>query len=873
MTQTQPRPSPTAINATAILRKLVEMAGGAAEQGYILALSGEGLDGVPDSFPTPKGTFTVHRPQTELALRRLIWKAGGAPFVALIPRALAVRLPPDLIRRARGHKVLALSLSEILGLVLGVQVAGIEDDKVQRLALQHIEAIDLTLRQRTLPTVVNRELLDELVLEVTVGARVREASSAELLAGWLERPIEWDEAVTDLVVRNLPALKGAEGRILAWALHPYAGGGTARLRAVLVRGILLSVESDDVPQGLWGPLWEARSSAEIGLVDSELRRRLSRLATETLDVLGARAEPFLAEAEALARQLMKPAELEKNPLLPLGLESRCATAAAQAAAGQIIEASDIAWIEAHRAAPSKRLEIAVLVEMARLSRFCARHGGPGADGDLPAWIGDYAREGAFADLAASRLMRALAATAELHHEASAVLTRYRGLRNAANHAFARCLAPGYLKALNNEAACPLHRLWQWRVLPAAEKGARFYVVVMDGCSYPVFLELLESLSRNPSWPVGLGASANEPGLALLPSVTSHSRGAAFLGEIPKDALVAETVWRDEAERERDPGRFAQNKTLGTRSRKLFLKGDLTDGGRALVDAVEDRGCEVVAAVFNAVDDQIGSKNTGAVVTIAPEQIHGFIASLKAAFRSGRQVLITSDHGHSPFLGTALRVEGKGPARFVELGARESIPEGFIEIDVGDLGGSPGRKAFAWEMGRYRGLPHVAFHGGCSLEEMVVPMAWLVEGGSMATEPVWWFAQSPRAIEPAARKTTPKKPAPASHAPTSEQAQFELFGAGSSAARAARIGIVGLSDPLVAALDVDERAALVLLAQNGSARASELGRALGRAAGRMAGFMTKLRRKLHDAGVIRFRIEQAPDGEPRFVYEPPAGGGA
>lgn len=872
MTQTHHRPAPTVINATAVLRKLVEMAGGAAEQGYILALSGEGLDGVPDSFPTAKGTFTVHRPQTELALRRLVWKAGGAPFVALIPRELAVRLPPDLIRRARGHKVLALSLSEILGLVLGVQVAGVDDDKVQRLALQHIEAIDHTLRQRTLPTVVNRELLDELVLEVTVGARVREASSAELLAGWLERPIEWDEAVTDLVVRNLPALKGAEGRILAWALQPYAGGGVTRLRAVLVRGILLSVESDEVAQGIWGPLWEARTSREIGLVDTELRGRLSRLAAETLDVLGAKAQPFLDDAEKLARELMKPAELEKNPLLPLGLASRCATVAAQAAAGQIVHASDVAWIEQHRAASSKRSEIAVLVEMARLSRFCGRSGGPIQGADLSEWIDDYAREGAFADLVASRLMRALAATAEFHHEANAVLVRYRSLRNAANGEFARRLAAGYAKMLNSEAACPLHRLWQWRVLPDAESGARFYVIVMDGCSYPLFLELLDGLSQNPSWPIGLGATSGDPGLALLPSVTSHSRGALFLGEIPKDALIAETVWRDEVERERDPGRFSQNKTLGSRTRKLFLKGDLADGGRALVESLEDQGCDVVAAVFNAVDDQIGSKNTGAVVTIAPEQIHGFIPSLKAALKSGRRVLITSDHGHSPYLGTALKVEGKGPARFAELGPNEPVPEGFVEIDVGELGGSPGRKAFAWEMGRYRGLPHVAFHGGCSLEELVVPMAWLVEGGSMATEPGWWFAESTRAPAPSSKKGAARKPTQ-SPTPAPSQAQFELFGPGSASARAARIGIVGLSEPLVAALDVDERAALVLLAQNGSARASELGNALGRATGRMAGFMTKLKRKLHDVGVVRFRIEQASDGEPRFVYEPPVGGGA
>ncbi len=43
-------------------------------------------------------------------------------------------------------------------------------------------------------------------------------------------------------------------------------------------------------------------------------------------------------------------------------------------------------------------------------------------------------------------------------------------------------------------------------------------------------------------------------------------------------------------------------------------------------------------------------------------------------------------------------------------------------------------AFAWRMSVYHGQPRVGLHGGCGLEEMVVPLAWLVEGGVMADEP-------------------------------------------------------------------------------------------------------------------------------------------
>jgi len=39
--------------------------------------------------------------------------------------------------------------------------------------------------------------------------------------------------------------------------------------------------------------------------------------------------------------------------------------------------------------------------------------------------------------------------------------------------------------------------------------------------------------------------------------------------------------------------------------------------------LEDESLDVVAAVFNAVDDQIGSSNTGATVKLAPENITAF----------------------------------------------------------------------------------------------------------------------------------------------------------------------------------------------------------------------------------------------------------
>ena len=63
-----------------------------------------------------------------------------------------------------------------------------------------------------------------------------------------------------------------------------------------------------------------------------------------------------------------------------------------------------------------------------------------------------------------------------------------------------------------------------------------------------------------------GRVAGLPALSPLPTVTSHARGAIFLGELPNDPLVAETVFRDQDEAKTDKARFNQNAALGARSR-------------------------------------------------------------------------------------------------------------------------------------------------------------------------------------------------------------------------------------------------------------------------------------------------------------------
>jgi hypothetical protein len=847
-------------SAQILLRKLLEQAGGPAESGYVLVLDGEGLEDLPPQMPTPHGTYSVHRLASEIRLRHLLWKAHGAPVIAVIPSPLASRLPPDLFRRARNQRVHALAPNDVLEVILGVRVVGADAPYLQALALENVDKMSLALSRRTLPTVVDRRLLMELLVDVSVGEDVRAQAPAVLLASWVKNPPVWSENVRRLVVDALPTLHGDEGRLLAWAVGSDAT--RERLRALVVHGAVLTVDVDEIPKDAWGPLWAAAAEAPIEMDRRIVRRTVSRLVEAALGLLGDAAGALLHEAEDIGRRKLTPSVLATSRVLPLAFHDRCFDLARRAAGGKAIGPDEIEWLRSHRAAAMGKAELLVLEAMGRLSRYLDEPAAP--SGAVAEQVRRYQRTGAFADLAALQLRRAMAGSGRYLAEAKQLLNRARERLDQDNQAFAKALAAGYEPALHHKDVVPLHRLWKRLVAPLWQEqpDASLYLVVLDGCSYPVFLDLLFELAQNAAYPMGIkpdaeGRVVGMPALSPLPTITSHARGAIFLGELPQDTLVAETVFRDQQEAKTDKARLNQNAALGDRKRELFLKGDLADGGQRLLETLRDPSVPVVAAVFNAVDDQIGSSNTGALVRIAPESIMGFRPSLETALRAGRRVLITADHGHSPFVDNSLRVaEGPTP-RYLPLGAGAAAPPGFLEIDVGGLGGPPSRRAFAWKSGAYLGGQQVGFHGGCGLEEMVVPLAWIEPAGLQADEPSWWYGMGALPVVESVRRA-PEPPTP-TPLPT-PRPQLDLFDAGAKAAA------LPIPKDVLAKLSGEERAFLVLLKENGSLKTSEIAARMNKAPPRVNGMLVQLKKKLHAAGVELFTSETLPSGETLYRYQ-------
>src|SRR5262249_12959620 len=159
-------------------------------------------------------------------------------------------------------------------------------------------------------------------------------------------------------------------------------------------------------------------------------------------------------------------------------------------------ATDIAWLSAHRAALMNREDLAVLDAMARLTRYLDRPTVP--IDDVLDQVTEYQRSGAFADLAVLHLRRALAGCGRYHSEAATVIASVQASRDAENERFARTLTLGYEAALHRGGVTPLHRAWKRVVAPLWQNDpeARLFVVVLDGCTYALFLEIVYSLSQD-----------------------------------------------------------------------------------------------------------------------------------------------------------------------------------------------------------------------------------------------------------------------------------------------------------------------------------------------------------------------------------------
>ncbi len=461
-------------------------------------------------------------------------------------------------------------------------------------------------------------------------------------------------------------------------------------------------------------------------------------------------------------------------------------------AGQRVIAHRLSTHQGHRV---RRVEMAM-----RLVRWLSQSDGLPQLG-LDAQVKAYADDGAYADWARLALLGG--------DELAGATRAYGSLREAArvrrdamNKQFSQVLAAW------NQGGCPqlqsvipVEQIIADVLAPVATL-APVLLLVVDGLSFPIYRELLEDAQRqgwNEVLPHGREQAA--AGLATIPSITEISRTSLFCGRLIQGQAANEKSG------------FAQHPALiplvpsNRLSAKpvLFHKGDLTAGGdgiglsEVVRDAIGSRERKVVAIVFNGVDDHLsGSDQLNQRWTL--DDLRLIKPILYEARNAGRLVLITADHGHvideathvlaglndgtdkasaksAGFaMGDRWRNLAGAPVSAEEVllsGGRVTAPSGQQQVVV------------PWSETLRYGSRKNGYHGGVSLQEMLVPIAVLTTGGSApegfryapSALPAWWeLAVLTRPTQEfAGSQATLKEPAKKAKAPSAADAlQHPLF---------------------------------------------------------------------------------------------------
>jgi len=288
---------------------------------------------------------------------------------------------------------------------------------------------------------------------------------------------------------------------------------------------------------------------------------------------------------------------------------------------------------------------------------------------------------------------------------------------------------------------PVERVLDEVVAPLAAQTP-VLVLVIDGMSYAVFRELVEDITRQDWAEIRRqDRGAVWPGIAAVPSVTEVCRASLLCGRLRQGQASDEKTGFAE-----HPGLLRHCRSGA--SPVLFHKDALqetseTSLAEGVIREIESPRRRVVGVVINAVDDhllqgdQLDIRWSGDEIKVLPKLLY-------EARAAGRIVVLATDHGHVLDFQTECRPHepgdrwrsgGDAPAddEIQIAGPRVVLPESH-------------RLVAPWsERVRYS-IKKNGYHGGVSMQEMVIPVAVLTAQDELpegwveppSDAPVWWF---------------------------------------------------------------------------------------------------------------------------------------
>jgi hypothetical protein len=502
------------------------------------------------------------------------------------------------------------------------------------------------------------------------------------------------------------------------------------------------------------------------------------VATEALAISGrAATDPWIVRAQQIVRSCEAQGWLAESNVLADALEQRFVQAGAvldSVVAGDhaqlLVLEGLLRSIEGHLLADTESERVETMAAAVRLARRLVRAPQPTA-ATLPALSVRYRDDEAWVDRARHVLRQGDRSTV-VAEAFSALLALVDAERELANAVFAEQLRQWSLGEPGASAdLVPLEDVLTSVVAPLASLGP-VLLVVADGMSWPVAIELLDDLDKQ-GW-LQIESDQRMPiGVSLLPTVTEASRTSLLCGR--------RTIGNATTEVEGFRSHPAL-KALSGPAPLLFHKARLsTAGGEALAPdlraALVDPSQRVVGVVINAIDDHL-TRGMQVRVPWTSSTVTPMRELLAEAAAAGRTVILTSDHGH--VLDERRSVQ-RGIADPGERWRTAAAPAGDQEIAITGprvlLGGGTVVMPTSDTL-RYGPSKH-GYHGGATPQEVLVPVVVLSRSTSMPEgwgptaepAPSWWSAQTVDAI-PVPPTATPTAAKPIKLASTGQGSLFE-----------------------------------------------------------------------------------------------------
>ena len=489
---------------------------------------------------------------------------------------------------------------------------------------------------------------------------------------------------------------------------------------------------------------------------------------ERLAVSGRGAvDGWLVRAEQLLAEVAAGGFAHCSDRLPAGFEQRLARAAdaavhvldggAPPGAGldRLVEACSLHFLGRE---PAGALRVARLEAAIRLVRRLTGPTPAPPVGSLPGVAAEYLADGAWVDRCRALLHEGdpCSPVAVLY---ARLVTAVESERAELDRRFAVTLAawtklePGP----DGDGVLPIETVLDRVVAPLAA-AAPLLLVVADGMSHPVALDLTDDLTQAGWFPILSPGGPHPPVLATLPTVTEASRASLLCGT-RRSGLAP-----DEA------AAFAahaglRNVSAPTRPPALYHKAGLrTAGGSVLKpevrEAIADTDRKVVAVVVNAIDDHLTRGDQIRVrwnlQTVAP--LDALLADATAA---GRVVVLTSDHGHVLDRGvTAYRPRQGGGERWRPATTPSADDE--LELAGPRVVRGGGHIVVPWSEAVRYGTPKHGYHGGATPVEVLVPLVVLARADTIP--PGWAPAARPAPDWWTGTISPPPPPSPAPPAP-------------------------------------------------------------------------------------------------------------